>query len=343
MGKKSRNAGLLLFTYFLLAVVTILVLFDRMVITIPSGHIGVLFSRLFGGTDTKHKYGEGLHLILPWDEMYIYDCRSQKADYDVSVLVEGGLEVIVHSSIIWRVFQDSVAQLHVSVGPTYRDILIAPAMTAAIRSTAGLQPDLYSQNFNAYAFEEDILAYVQQFINNGAFSFDAVLVRQIRLPVPVREAINRKFAAEQSVLERRFNVLESYESFKLKYIEAEGLRMAASIVNSGLTENFLRYQGIEATKKLAESDNAKLVIIGDKDGLPLILNPESLTQNPETSRPLAITEPIESDVTPQLEFQDIDGYLTQLNERLSTLGKPPGFESGTLTQESGTRNTGKGD
>jgi regulator of protease activity HflC (stomatin/prohibitin superfamily) len=334
MKKKARNIGLLLFTYALLAAVVILVFFDRMVITVPSGHVGVFYSRLFGGTDTRHIYGEGLHIILPWDSIYLYDCRSQKADYDVSVLVEGGLVVVVHSSIIWNVLPDSAPQLHVSVGPEYRDKLIAPAMTSGIRSAGGLQPDLYSANFNAYAFEEDILAYVQQFINNGAFNFDAVLIREIELPKEVLAAINRKFAAEQSVLERRYKVQEAYEGFRERYIEAEGQRVAALILNSGLTENFLRYQGIEATRKLAESNNAKLVIIGDKDGLPLLLNPDALSVNPDTAAAPGISA---DPVQPALEFDSLSQLLGQAQERLDTIGPVPPFESGTLPQASGTQ------
>jgi regulator of protease activity HflC (stomatin/prohibitin superfamily) len=333
MGKKTRNAGMMIFAYILLGIIFILVFFERMVITVPPGHIGVFYSRLLGGTDLNHTYGEGLHLILPWDEMYLYDCRSQKEDYDVIVLVEGGLRVVVHSSIIWHVLSDFAPQLHVSAGLNYQNILIAPAMTAAIRSSAGLQPDLYSRSFNARAFEEDILTYVQQFLNKGTFSFEAVLIREIELPPKMLEAINNKFAAEQGVLEQRYNVLKAYESFKQRYIDAEGIRTAARIVNSGLTENFLRHEGIEATRKLAESNNAKLVIIGDKDGLPLILNPDTLT----VSQPAGPVEPLESGVSPSLDLDIINRYLSQLNDNVQEIGQIPEFEGETLPQVSGTR------
>jgi regulator of protease activity HflC (stomatin/prohibitin superfamily) len=335
MGKKSRNIGLLIFTYILLAVMFVILFFDSMVITVPSGHIGVFYSRFIGGTDLKHTYGEGLHLIFPWDEMYIYDCRSQKEDYNVVVLVEGGLRVVVHSSIVWRVIPDFAPVLHVSAGQDYRNILIAPAMTSAIRTSAGLQPDLYSRAFNAYTFEEDILSYVQNFLNKGTFVFEAVLMREIELPERMLSAINDKFAAEQMVLQQRYHVQEAYERFKQQFIDAESLRNAALIVNSGLTENFLRYQGIEATRKLAESNNAKLVIIGDKDGLPLILNPESLSAGQPGVQPPAAAPLSDSTVTPELELNNLGGFFGQLDERLNSIDPMPQFESATLPQTSG--------
>ena len=55
-------------------------------------------------------------------------------------------------------------------------------------------------------------------------------------------------------------------------IDAQGKADANRILNSSLTTNLLRDKGIEATIKLASSNNAKVVVIGSgKDGLPLIL------------------------------------------------------------------------
>jgi hypothetical protein len=92
----------------------------------------------------------------------------------------------------------------------------------------------------------------------------------------MREAITNKFVAEQKVLEARYNVLEQIERFKISYVDSEAIRLAQAIVNEGMSEAYLRYLGIQATLELAQSPNAKLVIIGDKDGMPLILNPDTM-------------------------------------------------------------------
>jgi len=55
-------------------------------------------------------------------------------------------------------------------------------------------------------------------------------------------------------------------------IDAEGKAEANRILNASLTVNILREKGISATIKLAESNNTKIVIIGNTDGgMPLIL------------------------------------------------------------------------
>ena len=43
----------------------------------------------------------------------------------------------------------------------------------------------------------------------------------------------------------------------------------------GVTPPLLRWKGIETTRALAEVANSQLIIVGGRDGLPLILNTET--------------------------------------------------------------------
>jgi len=57
-----------------------------------------------------------------------------------------------------------------------------------------------------------------------------------------------------------------------KRIEAKGIADFQDIVSKGISDQLLKWKGIEATEKLSGSQNTKIVIIGSgKDGLPLIL------------------------------------------------------------------------
>ena len=57
-----------------------------------------------------------------------------------------------------------------------------------------------------------------------------------------------------------------------KRIEASGVADFQRIVSQGISEQLLKWKGIEATVEVAKSPNAKVVIVGaGKDGLPLIL------------------------------------------------------------------------
>src|SRR6185295_14058955 len=47
-------------------------------VTIRSGEIGVLYKRFGGGTQVDRLYGEGLTMVAPWDELFIYSTRIQE-------------------------------------------------------------------------------------------------------------------------------------------------------------------------------------------------------------------------------------------------------------------------
>ena len=99
-----------------------------------------------------------------------------------------------------------------------------------------------------------------------------VLIRNIRLPQTLEEAIERKLQQEQESLEYEFRLEKETKEAQRKRIEAEGIRDFQEIVSEGISDELLRWKGIEATQKLAESPNSKVVVVGSgDDGLPIIL------------------------------------------------------------------------
>ena len=60
-----------------------------------------------------------------------------------------------------------------------------------------------------------------------------------------------------------------------KAIEAQGISDFQRIVSEGISEELLKWKGVEATEKFALSTNTKLVIVGNgQSGLPVILSAE---------------------------------------------------------------------
>ena len=100
----------------------------------------------------------------------------------------------------------------------------------------------------------------------------ALLIRSINLPAKIKQAIESKLQQEQEALAYQFKLDREKSEAERKRIAAEGESKANKIINSSLTSALLKMRGIEATIKLAESPNSKVVVIGSgKDGLPLIL------------------------------------------------------------------------
>ncbi|HTC78835.1 MAG TPA: SPFH domain-containing protein, partial [Terriglobales bacterium] len=99
-----------------------------------------------------------------------------------------------------------------------------------------------------------------------------VLLRDIQLPATLRAAIEAKQQAEQESLAMSFRLQKERQEADRKRIEAEGIRDFQKTVTAGISEQLLTWKGIEATEKLADSQNSKIIVIGNsKNGLPLIL------------------------------------------------------------------------
>ncbi len=244
--------------------------FNYIFINIPPGHAGVLWLRFFGGTVVDQVRGEGLHVILPWDKIYVYDLRIQELAQDFKVLTRNGLEVNVRVSTRFNPEYSLLGALHQQVGPDYAQRVIAPTVESVVRMVVGKQDiaDLYSSSsLISKAVIETSELVARRFIN-----LDTVLITQVQLPPSIQEVVQYKM--------EQFYRLEAYEYIlekerkeaERKSIEAAGQAQYNSILGATLTPDILKYRGIQATEQLATSQNAKVVVVGGgKDGLPLIL------------------------------------------------------------------------
>jgi regulator of protease activity HflC (stomatin/prohibitin superfamily) len=245
----------LLFIYFL----------PRFLVTIQAGHEGVLFRRFLGGTDVDKRYGEGTHLIAPWDTLTIYDVRVHHKPVSFTVLSADGLQVELRVSVSYHPHVSELGLLHKRVGPDYFEKIIKPAVISRMRAVAGTSTaeQLYTTKREAI---QQLLETSMRQLNDSYIVLDNLLLEEVKLPKSVSTAIEDKAQAQQRV------ITEQLEA-RRKRIEADGIREFQEVVSRGLNENLLRWRGIEATLSLAKSENAKVVVIGSgRDGLPLILD-----------------------------------------------------------------------
>ena len=261
------------------AVATLLLIFlwPSIVISIKPGELGVLYARFRGGTQLQHTYEEGIHFIQPWNIMYIYDVRVQEETQNIDVLTVDGLTINVQISLRFQIIRDRLPNLHQEIGPHYRDKVVIPIMNSAVRQTIGsYRPDdLYSTA--RQELQDQMLVDAVEEMGRIPVLIQGFVVKSITLPEVLREAIERKLIAEQDYLRYKYILLEAQQEARRKTIEGEGIKAYQTLVNENMTQNFLRYEGIQATKELATSSNAKMVVIGGKDGLPVILNTDSPT------------------------------------------------------------------
>jgi regulator of protease activity HflC (stomatin/prohibitin superfamily) len=159
-----------------------------------------------------------------------------------------------------------------TIGEDYTEKIVRPEIRSALRDKAVnyVSTDLYSTK------REDFVTRVTALLDEGfkkrGLVLEGVLLRDVSLPPSVQQSINTKISAQQDAQKMEFVLQKEKQEADRKRIEAQGIQDFQKIVAQGLSKEILELKGIEATQKLAESPNAKIVVIGNpKNGLPLVL------------------------------------------------------------------------
>ncbi|WP_321505375.1 prohibitin family protein [Breoghania sp.] len=260
--------------YFLIVLVALglglALLWNRIVITVQSGEAGVLY-RWVSGTEMSRIYGEGLHIIWPWNRMAIYNVRLQTKERNYTMLTKDGLPIELQIAVRYKPDLRLLPLLHVTVGPEYLDKIVFPETEAVLRRAVGqyTPEEVYTSRLG---FLETVVISSLTSVEDRYVIVDNVLVRNVELPTAVRLAIERKLTLSEEQKAYKYRLEIEQKEAERKAIEAEGIRKYQDIVKRSLTEDLLRWQGVQATKELATSPNSKTVVIGaGKDGMPLIL------------------------------------------------------------------------
>jgi regulator of protease activity HflC (stomatin/prohibitin superfamily) len=265
-----RHAPYVILLAFLLSFFVIF-FFNRIVISIHPGELGVLWRRLGGGTQIDTVYREGMHLILPFNEMYLYNVRKQQFTDTIDVLTVDGLTVNVRYSVRHYLDKDSLPLLHQRVGPNYVEVVVRPEIRSVMRSVFGLYKpeEIYATQ---KAIQERVSALSKTHLEARFVALDDVPIESIKLPIRISDAIEAKMAQQQLDQEYVYRISIATKEAERKRLESEGYRVYNDTVNRSLTPSVLAWHGILATQELSKSPNAKVVVIGaGKNGLPLIL------------------------------------------------------------------------
>jgi len=255
-----------------IAIIVFIISWSSITVTIDAGHGGVLFKRFGDGLVLDKTYGEGFHFIAPWNKMYIYEVRQQEVAEEMNVLSSNGLEIQVDVSAWYQPNYERLGYLHSKIGKDYLMRVVIPSLRSSARSVVGryIPEQIYSTKRDA--IQEEIFTETKKLLDDKDVQLNQVLIRSVKLPTTIKEAIESKLQQEQLSLEYEFKLVKAGKEAERQRIEAEGKARANEIISASLTDRILREKGIDATLKLAESQNSKVIVIGSgKDGLPLIL------------------------------------------------------------------------
>jgi regulator of protease activity HflC (stomatin/prohibitin superfamily) len=252
------------------AVIFALLAFGQMITVVPAGNVGVVD---FFGTVSENTLKAGINIINPLARVVKFSVKTEELKETMDVPSKEGLTVQLEISALFHLNPEKAAEVYKSVGENYVDILLVPQVRSVSRGvTAGYDARaLYTSEREVLA--QMIMADLAKLVEPRGITIEATPLRRIGLPAGLTASIEEKLRAEQESQRMQFVLTKEKQEAERKRIEAQGISDFQNIVTRGISEPLLRWKGIEATEKIAASQNAKVIIIGaGKDGLPLILD-----------------------------------------------------------------------
>jgi regulator of protease activity HflC (stomatin/prohibitin superfamily) len=237
--------------------------------TINTGHVGV--TTLFGKL-TGEQLSEGLHVVNPLKRVEEMSIRTQEIKEHADVPSSEGLIIGLETSLLYRLEPERAAEVYQKIGPRYMEIVVIPNLRSVMRAVTAAHTAnaLYSEGRELVA--QQMLEQLKKILDVRGVTVENVLLRDIVLPDTLRTAIESKQQADQQSQQMQFVLQRERQEAERKRIEAQGVSDFQRIVSQGISEQLLEWKGIEATEKLVNSPNSKIVVIGNpKNGLPLIL------------------------------------------------------------------------
>jgi prohibitin 2 len=240
-----------------------LVLLSYAFVVIPAGHVGVLFN-VFGGVQDR-ELTEGFHIVLPVIQtVTLYDVRQQEitlatmnAD-QINARSSEGLDIGVDVTVLYQVVASEAAKLHQDIGPSYVAVRLRPQIRTAVRDgIAGYNAAALISAQRAALQREIELALIGS-LERDNIRILGVLLRDVRIPNLITNAIEEKQAAEQQVEVEENRRRQAEIAAQRRIIEAEGERDAQIARATGEAEAIrLRAEALRGNPDLIQLEFAQ--------------------------------------------------------------------------------------
>ena len=250
-------------------------------VIVQPGQVGV---KSFLGTVDKNVLESGLNIVNPLTKITYFDVRTQnytmsaihtegqkEGDDAIRVLTKDGLEVMIDLSVLFRVKSEKAPMILSTIGEDYEDKVVRPITRTRIRDNAVYFDAISLYSSQREEFQARIYKSIETDFDKRGLYLEQLLVRNIVLPAAVKATIETKINAEQESQKMQFVLTKEKQEAERKRVEAQGIADYQRIINTGLSEQQLKYEMIKAYKELATSQNAKVIVLGDGNKAPIII------------------------------------------------------------------------
>jgi prohibitin 1 len=251
-----------------LILVVVLVIFYLSATVVPAGHVGV---KDFFGRVSDTTLQPGINLVVPGTRVLKFSIQTRELKETAAVPTSEGLIVNLDVSLLFRLRPEAAGRIYKTVGRQFENVVIEPQLRSAIRDVTAEYEAKFLYSASRELVAQNMFKHMQAALDPRGIEAEQVLLRAVQLPPLVTAAIQEKLQAEQQAQRMRFVLDRERQEAERKRVEAQGIADFQSIVAKGISAELLKWKAIEVAHELSKSPNTKVVVLGDKSGLPLIL------------------------------------------------------------------------
>lgn len=198
------------------------------------GHRGVV---VMLGRVEGTALSEGFHLIVPpvVRQVTQVDVRTKKLEV-ITEAASADLQIIIVTGVLnYHLDPQAVSKLYQEVGMDFESIIIVPAVQEAIKaSTAQFRvEDILVKRPVLKGLIQDTLT---ERLGSNNITVDQFSLANVDFSAEFNSAIERKQVAEQSALQKRFELQSAERDVEITLARAEGEKKAAIIAAEGRAE-----------------------------------------------------------------------------------------------------------
>jgi regulator of protease activity HflC (stomatin/prohibitin superfamily) len=247
----------------------VLVVFYMSTTVVPAGHVGV---QDFFGRVSDRLLSPGINLIVPGTHVVKFSVQTRELKETAAVPTSEGLIVSLDVSLLFRLRPEAAGQVYKTIGSRFEGVVIDPQLRSVIRDVTAEYEAKFLYSASREVVAQNMFKHIRASLAPRGIEAEQVLLRSVQLPPLLTTAIQEKLQAEQQAQRMRFVLDRERQEAERKRVEAQGIADFQSIVAKGISSELLKWKAIEVAHELSKSPNAKIVVLGDKSGLPIILN-----------------------------------------------------------------------
>jgi prohibitin 1 len=236
---------------------------------VPAGHVGV---QDFFGTVSDRILAPGINVIAPGTRVVKFSVQTREMKETAAVPTSEGLIVNLDVSLLFRLHPEAAGRVYKTIGRRFEGVVIDPQLRSVIRDVTAEYEAKFLYSASREVVAQNMLKHIHAVLAPRGIEAEQVLLRAVQLPPLLTTAIQEKLQAEQQAQRMRFVLDRERQEAERKRVEAQGIADFQSIVARGISAELLKWKAIEVAHELSKSPNAKLIVLGDKTGLPIIFS-----------------------------------------------------------------------